>query len=150
MECLHQALERAKAGHGQIVGVVGEAGVGKSRLFHEFKECSRQSCMVLETFSVSHGKAFPYLPLIDLLRNYFQLTTQDDERLCREKVTGRLLTLDRALDQCLPYLLYLLSISEPGSPFSSMDPAIRRQRTFEAIVQLLVRESADRPLQRKR
>lgn len=147
LECLHQALEHAKAGHGQIVGVVGEAGVGKSRLFHEFKGCSKQCCMVLETFSVSHGKAFPYLPLIDLLRNYFQLTTQDDERLCREKVTGRLLTLDRTLDECLAYLLYLLGISEPGSPLPTMDPAIRRQRTFEAIARLLVRESADRPLQ---
>jgi hypothetical protein len=103
MECLRQALERAKAGHGQIVGVVGEAGVGKSRLFHEFKECSKQSWMVLETFSVSHGKAFPYLPLIDLLRNYFQLATQDDERLCREKVTGSKLSPDRALAQCLPH-----------------------------------------------
>ncbi|WP_042885361.1 adenylate/guanylate cyclase domain-containing protein [Cupriavidus necator] len=146
LERLHEASESAKAGHGQIVGVVGEAGVGKSRLYHEFKARSQRGCMVLETFSVSHGKAFPYLPLIDLLRNYFQITAQDDERLYREKVTGRLLTLDRTLEDHLPYLLYLLGISEAGSALPTMDSTIRRQRTFEAIARLLVRESQNQPL----
>uniref|UniRef100_UPI003F499F2B adenylate/guanylate cyclase domain-containing protein n=1 Tax=Cupriavidus necator TaxID=106590 RepID=UPI003F499F2B len=141
LERLGEALELAKAGRGQIVGVVGEAGVGKSRLFLEFKARSQQGCTVLETFSVSHGKAFPYLPLIDLLRNYFQITAQDDERRYREKATGRLLILDRALGDHLPYLLYLLGINEPGSELPTMDPAIRRQRTFEALARLLVRES---------
>ncbi|MGO4329003.1 adenylate/guanylate cyclase domain-containing protein [Cupriavidus sp. 2TAF22] len=143
---LGEALERARAAQGQIVGVVGEAGVGKSRLFHEFKARAQQGCMVLETFSVSHGRAFPYLPLIDLLRNYFQITAQDDERRYREKATGKLLILDRALEDQLPYLLYLLSIVEPGSALPTMDPAIRRQRTFEAIARLLVRESQNQPL----
>ncbi len=80
IEHLKKALELAKAGHGQIVGVMSELGVGKSRLFHEFKLLWGKGCLVLETFSVSHGKAYPYLPLIDLLNNYFQLTPQDDER----------------------------------------------------------------------
>ncbi|WP_454736016.1 adenylate/guanylate cyclase domain-containing protein [Cupriavidus necator] len=146
LECLHEALESARAGHGRIIGVAGEAGVGKSRLFHEFKARSHQGCMVLETFSVSHGKAFPYLPLIDLLRNYFQITAQDDERQNREKITGRLLTLDRTLEDQLPYLLYLLGISEPGSALPTMDAFLRRQRTFEAIARLLVRESQNQPL----
>ncbi len=95
--------------------------MGKSRLFHEFKARSQQGCLVLETFSVSHGKAFPYLPLIDLLRNYFQITAQDDERRYREKATGRLLTLDRSLEEHLPYLLYLLGIIETGSALLTMD-----------------------------
>ncbi|WP_454743014.1 adenylate/guanylate cyclase domain-containing protein [Cupriavidus necator] len=146
LERLHEASELARAGQGQIVGVVGEAGVGKSRLYHEFKARSQQGCMVLETFSVSHGKAFPYLPLIDLLRNYFQITAQDDERLYREKVSGRLLTLDRTLEGHLPYLLYLLGFSEAGSALPTMDATIRRQRTFEAIARLLVRESQNQPL----
>lgn len=146
LECLHEALVSAKAKHGRIVGVVGEAGVGKSRLFHEFKSRAQQGCMVLETFSVSHGKAFPYLPLIDLLRNYFQIVTSDDERLYREKVTGRLLTLDRTLEDQLPYLLYLLGIREPSSALPMMDARLRRQRTFEAIVRLLVRESHNQPV----
>ncbi|MHA7685072.1 adenylate/guanylate cyclase domain-containing protein [Cupriavidus sp. PET2-C1] len=146
LERLGEALELAKAGQGQIVGVVGEAGVGKSRLFHEFKVRSRQGCMVLETFSVSHGKAFPYLPLIDMLKGYFQISARDDERMYREKVTGRLLALDRALEAQLPYLLYLLGISEPGSTIPSVDSAVRRQRTFEAIARLLLRESLNQPL----
>ena len=76
MAQVQRALEQAKAGHGQIVGVMGEPGVGKSRLFYEFKLLSQRGCLVLETFSVSHGKAYPYLPLIDLLKNYFQLASK--------------------------------------------------------------------------
>jgi len=144
---LHGALDRAKAGSGQIVGVVGEAGVGKSRLFHEFKVLSQRGCMVLETFSVSHGKSFAYLPLIDLVKNYFQIEADDDERRCREKVAGRVLMLDRTLEDLLPYLLHLLGIADPGSALPNMDSGIRRQRTFEAITRLLVRESHNQPLQ---
>jgi predicted ATPase/class 3 adenylate cyclase len=144
---LHAALEQARAGHGQVVAVVGEAGVGKSRLFHEFKEHTRHDCLVLETFSVSHGKAFAYLPLIELLKNYFQIGATDDERRCREKVMGKVLALERGLEDLVPYLLYLLGIGERGSALAEMDPQIRRDRTFDAIVQLLTRESRDQPIE---
>lgn len=147
LERLHAALALAEAGRGQVVAVVGEAGVGKSRLFHEFKARSQAGCLALETFSVSHGKAFAYLPLIELLKNYFQITAQDSDRSCREKVTGRLLTLERSLERHLPYLLYLLGNIEPGSALPTMDASIRRQRTFEAIACLLVRESQNQPLE---
>jgi class 3 adenylate cyclase/predicted ATPase len=143
---LRHALDLAKAGHGQIVGVMGEPGVGKSRLFYEFKLVSQRGCLVLETFSVSHGKAYPYLPLIDLLKNYFQLGLHDDERQRREKITGRVLTLDRSLEDALPYLFFLLGIAEPTSPLQQMDPQIRRRRTLEAIKRLLARESLNQPL----
>ena len=93
LEQLKKTLEQVRAGHGQIVGVMGEPGVGKSRLLYEFKLLSQKGCLVLETFSVSHGKAYPYLPLIDLLKNYFQLAPQDDERQRQEKITGRVLIL---------------------------------------------------------
>jgi predicted ATPase/class 3 adenylate cyclase len=146
MEQIQRALESAKAGHGQIVGVMGEPGVGKSRLFHEFKLTAQRGCLVLETFSVSHGKAYPYLPLIDLLKNYFQLTVQDDERRRREKITGRVLTLDRNLEDVVPYLFFLLGIAEPTSPLQQIDLQIRRRRILEAIKRLLVRESLDQPL----
>ncbi|HJY80910.1 MAG TPA: AAA family ATPase, partial [Candidatus Binatia bacterium] len=146
MESLQNAMAQAKAGHGQIVGVVGEPGVGKSRLFYEFKLRSQVGCLVLETFSVSHGKAYPYLPLVDLLKNYFQLTAQDDERKRRERITGKVLTLDRRLEDTLPYLFHLLGSAEPESPLQQMDPQIRRKRTLEAIKRLLVRESLNQPL----
>ena len=67
------ALAQAKAGHGQIVGVMGEPGLGKSRLFYEFKLLSQSGCLILEAYSVSYGKASPYLPLIELLKSYFQI-----------------------------------------------------------------------------
>ncbi len=143
---LQRALEQATAGHGQIVGVMGEPGVGKSRLVYEFKLRVQRSALVLETFSVSHGKAYAYLPLIECLKNYFQLTAQDDERTRREKITGRVLTLDRSLEEGLPYLLFLLGLAEPASPLQQMDPQIRRQRTLEAIKRLLIRESRNQPL----
>ena len=147
LDHLHQALDQTKAGHGQVVAVAGEAGVGKSRLFHEFKERSRRGCLVLETFSVSHGKAFAYFPLIELLKNYFQITALDDERRCREKVMGKTLTLERNFEDLVPYLLYLLGIGEGSSALAEMDPQIRRDRIFDAITQLLARESRDQPIE---
>ncbi|MBI3798113.1 MAG: AAA family ATPase [Deltaproteobacteria bacterium] len=146
MEHLKRAFAQAQSSHGQIVGVMGEPGVGKSRLFHEFKLLSQRGCLVLETFSVSHGKAYPYLPLIDLLKNYFQITLQDDERSRREKVTGKVLILDGSLEDTLPYLFALLGVLDPTSPLMQMDPQIRKRRTFEAIKRLLVRESLNQPL----
>ena len=147
LEALHRALEQSTAGHGQIVAVVGEAGVGKSRLFHEFKARAPRGCLVLETFSVSHGKAFAYLPLIELLRNYFQITAQDDERHCREKIAGKVLTLDRSLEDHLPYLLHLLGISDVGATLVDMGASLRRERTFDAITRLLVHESRNQPVE---
>ena len=146
LDQLHRAWEQAKAGHGQISAVMGEPGVGKSRLFYEFKLLAQRGCLLLETFSVSHGKAYPYLPLIDLLKNYFQLTNQDDERQRREKITGKVLTLDRGLEDTLPYLFFLLGLAEPTSSLQQMDGQIRRQRILEAIKRLLLRESLNQPL----
>src|SRR5713101_1589474 len=143
---MQTALEQARGGHGQCVAVMGEPGVGKSRLCYEFKLISQAGCVVLETFSVAHGKAYPYLPLIDLLKNYFHITPQDDERRRREKVMGKVLALDRSLEDILPYLLALLGIAESASSLQEMDPQIKRQRTFAAIKRLLVRESLNQPL----
>jgi class 3 adenylate cyclase/predicted ATPase len=140
------ALEQAKAGHGQIVGVMGEPGVGKSRLFYEFKLTSQSGCLVLEAYSVSYGKASPYLPLIELLKTYFQLQLQDDERTRREKVLGKVLGLDRRLEDTLPYLFALLGIDDPSSSLQQMDPQIRRRRTLEALKRLFLRESLNQPL----
>src|SRR5712692_3712217 len=152
LEQVKRAFAQAQSGQGQIVGVVGEPGVGKSRLFHEFVAVTgrsplpQSSCLILETFSVSHSKAYPYLPLIDLLKNYFQIAPQDDERRRREKITGRVLTLERSLEDTLPYLFTLFGIAEPASSLQQMDPQIRKQRTFEAIKRLLTRESLNQPL----
>ena len=146
MEQLQRALGHAKAGHGQIVGTMGEPGLGKSRLFYEFKLLSVSGCLVLEAYSVSHGKATAYLPVIELLKSYFDIQAQDDERKRREKIIGKVLGLDRSLEDTLPYLFALLGIEEQPSPLQQMDPQIRRRRTFEALKKLFLRESLNQPL----
>jgi class 3 adenylate cyclase/tetratricopeptide (TPR) repeat protein len=146
MTQMNHALELARAGHGQIVAAVGEAGVGKSRLFHEFKIVSRSGCMILETFSVSHGKASAYLPLIDLLKNYFEITSDDDERKRREKIGGKVLMLDRSLEDILPYLFAILGVAESNGALEEMDAQIRRRRTLDAVKRLILRESLNQPL----
>src|SRR5213076_1440430 len=109
LAALQQVLERAGAGHGQVVAVVGEAGVGKSRLVYECVHSHHtQGWRVLESASVSYGKATPYFPVLDLLRRYAHLEERDDPRTIRAKVTGQLLTLDEALQDAIPPLLALL------------------------------------------
>src|SRR5712691_2430461 len=146
LDQMRRALDQAKAGHGQIVGVMGEPGLGKSRLFYEFKLTSQSGCLVLEAYSVSHGKASPYLPLIELLKAYFDITLDDDGRKRREKVMGKVLALDRSLEDTLPYLFALLGIEDHPSSLQQMDPQIRRRRTFESIKKLFLRESLNQPL----
>jgi tetratricopeptide (TPR) repeat protein len=144
---LTQALERAGAGHGQVVALVGEAGVGKSRLVYECVHSHRtQGWRVLEAASVSYGKATPYFPVIDLLRRYAQVDDHDDPRTIRAKVTGHVLTLDETLQETLPALLALLEALPEDSPFLHLDPSQRRQRTLAALQRLLLRESQVQPL----
>ena len=111
VEQLHRAQQFAEAGRGQVAAIVGEAGVGKSRLVYELTHSHRlQGWLVLESASVSYGKATSYLPVIDLLKGYFKIQDRDDLREIREKVTGKLLTLDHALEPTLPALLALLDV----------------------------------------
>jgi tetratricopeptide (TPR) repeat protein len=102
--------------------------------------------MVLEAFSVSHGKASAYLPVIDLLHTYFKITSDDDARTRREKVTGRVLALDRSFEDALPYLLALLGIVEGDDPLAQMDANVGKRRTLDAIKRMLLRESLNQPL----
>ncbi len=146
MDAMKRAADQAKAGHGQIVAAMAEAGVGKSRLFFEFKAVSQSGCMVLEAFSVSHGKASAFLPVIDLLWNYFEISSDDDERKRREKINGKVLTLDRSLEDALPYLYALLGLSDANSPLAEMEAQTRKRRGLEAIKRILLRESLNQPL----
>jgi class 3 adenylate cyclase/tetratricopeptide (TPR) repeat protein len=144
---LQQALAQARAGQGQVVALVGEAGVGKSRLVYECMHSHRtQGWRVLESASVSYGKATPYFPVIDLLRRYSHVEEHDDTRTIRAKVTGQVLTLDERLQDTLPALLSLLDALPDDSPFGQLDPPQRRQRTLEALKRLLLRESQVQPL----
>jgi class 3 adenylate cyclase/tetratricopeptide (TPR) repeat protein len=147
MEALSQALERARVGHGQVVACVGEAGVGKSRLVYEFIQSHPvQGWRVLESASVSYGKATPYFPIIDLLKRYAHVEALDDPRTIRAKVTGQIFTLDETLRDTMPALLSLLDVLPADSPFGHLDPPQRRQRTLEALKRVLLCESQVQPL----
>jgi class 3 adenylate cyclase/tetratricopeptide (TPR) repeat protein len=144
---LYQALERAAGGQGQVVAAVGEAGVGKSRLVYECIHSSRISgWAVLESASVSYGKATPYFPVIDLLRRYAHVEDGDDPRTIRAKLTGQILTLDEALQETIPALLGLLDALPQDSPFGQLDPVQRRYQTLEALKRVWLRESQVQPV----
>src|SRR5262247_761275 len=147
LKALQQALERAGAGHGQVMALVGEAGVGKSRLVYECIHAHHTpGWLVLESASVSYGKATPYFPVIDVLKRYSHVEECDDARTIRAKVTGQVLTLDPALQDTVPALLALLDAVPEDSPFLTLDPPQRRQRTLDALKRVLLRESQVQPL----
>jgi class 3 adenylate cyclase len=117
LAALRHAQEQARAGHGQVVAVVGEAGVGKSRLGYEFVHSHHTpGWLVLESASVSYGNATPYFPVIELLKRYCHLEDYDDHRTIRAKVTGQILTLDETLQETIPALLSLLDTPPGGQP----------------------------------
>ena len=147
LEALHQALAQAAAGHGQVAALVGEAGMGKSRLAYECVHASpTQGWLLLESAAVSYGKATPYFPVLDLLQRYCHLDEQDDPRTVRAKVTDQVLTLDAALQDTLPALLSLLEVLPDDSPFRTFDPLQRRQDTLQGLKRVLLRESQVHPL----
>src|SRR5262245_15121233 len=147
LDALHQALEHAGAGHGQVAAIVGEAGVGKSRLVYECIHSHRtRAWLVLESASVSYGKATPYFPVVELLTRYIHIEDTDEPRTVRAKVTGHILTLDEALQDTIPALLSLLDVLPDDHVFLQLDPPQRRQRTLEALKRVLLRESQVQPL----
>ena len=144
---LRETLEKARAGQGQIVAVSGEPGVGKSRLFWEFTHSHRtHGWLVLESSPVSYGKTTSYLPVSDLLKTYFGIEDQDDARRIREKVTGKLLTLDESLRTTIPVFLSLLDVPVDDTEGQEPDSRERRRRTLDALKRLLLRESQVQPL----
>jgi len=147
MTVLNAALAQAGAGYGQVVAVVGEAGVGKSRLVDEFVQAAHtQGWLVLDSAAVSYGQATPYFPVLDLLRRYCRLEEGEDASTIEAKVTEQVLTLDAALHDTIPALLALLDALPEDSPFLQLDAPQRRQHTLAALKRVLLRESQGQPL----
>ena len=147
IEQLHRAVEHARQGRGQVAAVVGGPGVGKSRLTFELTHSHRlDGWLILQAGALSYGNTTSYLPVIDLLKNYFRIGDRESPREIREKVTGRVLMLDRALEPTLPALLALLDVSGEDPEWQALDPPQRRQRTLDTVKRLLLREAQLQPL----
>jgi tetratricopeptide (TPR) repeat protein len=147
LAALHRALAQAGAGQGQVVALVGEAGVGKSRLVAELVQAPPiRGWQVLTSTVVSYGQAPPYGPVRDLLTRWTRIEDRDDTRTIAAKVTAHVQTLDAALQDTLPALLGLLEALPDASPWRTLDPLQRRRQTLEACKRVLVRASQERPV----
>ncbi len=144
MRTLHDALERARSGDGQVVGVVALAGTGKSRLCYEFtQQCSAQHIPVYEAHGVAHGKAVPLLPMLEFMRRFFRVTEQDTDQQARQKVAGMLLLLDKAFDDVLPVLFEFLGIPDAQRPVpQGMAPEAKQRQLFGMVQQLMRQATA--------
>jgi class 3 adenylate cyclase len=134
MQALDAALARAKDGHGQVVGVVGEPGLGKSRLCFEFVErCRADGVPVYEAHCPAHGKNIPFIPILELFRNYFGITAQDTPAQARQKIAGTLLMLDPALQESLPVLFEFMGVGDPNRPAPALDAESRQRQLFAML-----------------
>jgi DNA-binding NtrC family response regulator/tetratricopeptide (TPR) repeat protein len=147
LAALENLLGHSREGRGQVVGGVGEAGIGKSRLCYEFMRGHlNQGGLILETNADASGQAIPYLPIIELLKSYFQIASRDDVATRRAKVTDKLHTLGQSLASSLPAVLTLLDVPVDDAAWLALDPPQRRQRLQDAIKRLLVLESQAQPI----
>ena len=134
MQALDAALARAESVQGQVIGIVGEPGLGKSRLCFEFVErCRRQGLPVFEAHCPAHGKNIPYLPILELFRHYFGIIAQDDAQASRQRIAGALVLLDPALQDTLPVLFEFMGVSDPKRPPPPMDAGAKQRQLYEML-----------------
>jgi class 3 adenylate cyclase/tetratricopeptide (TPR) repeat protein len=143
---LATALDRVVGGKGQVLGVVSEPGLGKSRLCYELAQrCQERGITVYEGHGVAHGKRVPWLVVLELLRGYFGIGEQDDEQAARDQVAGKVLQLDEALSDALPLLFEFLGVPDPERPTPRMDPEARQRRIFATVRRLIQARSRREP-----
>ena len=146
-ETLKEAFEKARSGEGQVVGVVGEAGVGKSRLLLEFRNAlPKHEHIYLEGRCLHYGSSMPYLPILDALRSYLGIREGEQESVIRQKMRDRIVGTDEHLRRCLPPLQELFSIKVDDKDFLNLEPKQKREKTFEAVRDILIRGSQLRPI----
>jgi class 3 adenylate cyclase/tetratricopeptide (TPR) repeat protein len=147
LDLLLDAFERAKEGRGQAVSIMGEAGVGKSRLLYEFRKgVTNEDITFLEGKCLSYGRGVAYHPIIDILKSNFRVEDGEADSDVTEKVKRgiKLLGVDEA--STLPYLLELLSVKESGIDKISMSPESRKDRICSALQRIILKGSEHRPL----
>ena len=134
MHLLEAALTRAREGSAQVIGIMGEAGLGKSRLCFEFLErCRARGLMAYETTGVSHGKTIPFLPILRLFRAFFGINDQDSHATARERIAGRLLLLDEKLRDSLPLLFDFMGVPDADNPAPNIAPEARQRQLFDMV-----------------
>ena len=147
MAALNHALENAVSGSGQVVGIVGEAGVGKSRLILELrKSLSKGEYTILEGKCIHYGGSMAYLPVLDILKNYFDIKEGDPEAHSKEKMKAKILQLDEKLSHCLPPFQELLSLKVEDEKFVQFESQQKKEKIFEAFRDLFARESHNNPI----
>ena len=144
MASLEDALDAAIAGNGQVVGVVADAGTGKSRLCLEFVErCKARGIRVNAAHCPAHGKTVPYLPLLEMLRDIFGIEARDSDHDARRKIAGELMLLDETFQALLPILFEFMGVGDPARPSPPMSAEGRQQKLF-AFVRHLVQARSQR------
>jgi tetratricopeptide (TPR) repeat protein len=147
LDLLYAAQRRAAEGHGQVTALVAEAGVGKSRLVHEFTHSHHLGgWLVMESAAASYGRSMSYLAIANLLKGYFGVRDQDSLEATSEKVASKLRLLDRALEPTLPPLLALLDVPVLDTAWQALAPAQRRRRMLDGVRHLLLREARRQPV----
>jgi len=144
---LNEAFDKAKAGSGQVVGVVGEAGVGKSRLLLELRESLlHEQLIYLEGRCLHYARSMPYMPILDTLRAYFDIRKIERESANKSRIKQVVKQLDVNLETVLPPLYDILSLQIDDREYLKLEPHQKRVRTFEAIKSLLIAFSQAEPL----
>src|SRR5499433_3709130 len=147
LELIRSRWSAVSRGNGQVVGLVGEPGVGKSRLLWEFLRSGETgAALVLQTSADTVGNRTPFLPIVDLLRTYFRVESIHDSDTVRRKVTEKLADLDVELTTAGAALLSLLNVAVDDKQWEGLDATQRRQLTLEALKAICVRESQREPL----
>jgi class 3 adenylate cyclase/tetratricopeptide (TPR) repeat protein len=147
MAALKKALEKTVSGSGQIIGIVGEAGVGKSRLILELKKSlSKNEYTFFEGKCLHYGGSMAYLPVLDILKTYFDLKEGDSETQIKQKMKEKLFQVDEKLLHCLPPFEELLSLKVEDEKFVQFEPQQKKDRIFEAFRDLFARESQNNPI----
>ena len=145
MAALMQAYAKAQSGFGQVVGILGDAGVGKSRLLMEFRNRLHQEKITyLEGHCLHYGDSMSYLPVLDILRDYFQIKDEEREIIINKKIMHKIARLDERLKSNLPAIRDLLSFEPEDKEYCGLEPPQKREKMFEAIKDLLIRESQNK------
>jgi class 3 adenylate cyclase/tetratricopeptide (TPR) repeat protein len=147
MEFLQEALEKVRSGSGQMVGVLGEAGVGKSRIIFETRKMfQREEYVYLEGRCLHYGGSIAYLPILDILRSYFEIKEGEQEFSIKRKIKEKIFQLNEKLKSALSPFQELLSLKVDDEAHLKLEPKQKREKIFEAIRDLLIRESQKKPL----